>query len=328
MYNKRKSPEPMTDINETENISEIENIINNNGNSYLIKWVGSKKLSFIDEKDFIQTEFLNEYKQYKIVRDNKDIKRKAYIYCRTSKRNNLNEVSLENQESLCKEFAIKNNINIAGIFRDNGVSAREFSNQYSLNHIIDNLLEEGQMIICYDISRFSRNMNNAIEKLEYIRLNKKSLVHSVYDNLTWNNIATNRHNFRQILSTTQLLSDTVSDKVKASIKFKKDRGDHIGYIPYGYRRITTNEGVKKLCKDDDEQKVINKIYDLTIDVISDNLEKYVGFDFYYKKLKKDNLTHQQYIFITDSINKLYKNRNGKLFSVYYIKNIINKLNLF
>ena len=102
-----------------DKVDEIENIISDKiedgETKYQIKWIGSKKLTWIKESDFIQTEILEEYKEYKKLMKDPSVLRKAYIYLRTSKRNGGNEVSLGDQERHCKKYASDNNINIVGI---------------------------------------------------------------------------------------------------------------------------------------------------------------------------------------------------------------------
>ena len=323
-----------TEQNTEEVFGNVENIITDKVQDgitqYQIKWVGSKKLTWIEESDFINTELLEEYKEYKKLMNDPTVPKKAYIYRRTSKRNGGNEVSLEDQERHCKKYASDNNINIVGIYTDNGVSARKMSNQFALNHIINNLLKEGQMIICYDVSRFSRNIASAINVLEDIRINKKSSVHSVSENLSWDEIPSNRHNFTQILTTAQLHSDTISAKVKSAIQYKRLRGDYIGKAPFGYEKKTLEiEGalVKKLVKSIDEQTIIDKIYNTTIDIIAENFDNYVDINDDENRPRKA-ITYQQYKMIADITNTQYLNRDGKQFTVYAIKQIVNKFNLF
>jgi DNA invertase Pin-like site-specific DNA recombinase len=306
-------------------ICEIENILSHRVHMretfYLVKWVGSKKPTWVSESEFIQTELLDEYKKYQAniasIKELTDIKQ-TYIYCRTSRRNGENQTSLQDQEDKCIEYANQNGYTIIGVFRDNGVSARDISNQFSLNYIIS-LLKPSTTIICYDISRFSRNTNQAVDVLEMIRCEKQSVVHAVYENISWDDIATNRHNFRQILSVSQLHSDTISDKVKASLEFRKKRGDHTGPIPYGYQRIVV-DGTKKLIENPAEQKVISYIMDLAIDILADRIEQSEGINFV--SIGKYVFGAKHYRLIMDKINQTYTNRKGKPFTVSVIKSII------
>lgn len=321
-------------------IQEIENILEckkkKGVNNYLIKWVGSKVPTWITEKDFFERDALNEFHEYEKLRNNSNNdKHRAYIYCRTSKRNNEREVSLHDQERVCMEFAKKNNISVIGVFRDNGTSAKNMEKQFALNHIAG-IIKKGECLLFYDVTRFSRSMHQAIEKLEYLREEVGALAHSVHDRMTWNNIASNRHNFRQILSTSQLHSEIVSEKVMSSLEYKRERGDHVGYVPYGYRTEYI-EGVKTLVKNETEFKVIQYIFEKARDIRMEKLllqktnkkRKINDIDqpddqsqVTQKQVKVQDFCGNDYKKITELVNMKYVNRRNKPFTVQYIKKLL------
>ena len=346
-------------INEDDEIGEIENIIECRPNpnkhdsmEYHIKWVGVRKTQWIDESEFIQNELLNEFKSYENNRLNKNLQRRAYIYCRTSKRNADREVSLYDQEKFCLEFARKNKINIIGVFKDNGVSAKDMKNQRALNFVC-NRLKKGELILFYDVSRFSRSTVQAVNRLQHLQENVGALAHSCHDGLTWNHVAQNRHNFRQNLSNAQLHSEVISEKVKSAIEFRRDRGDHIGRVPYGYKTELVNN-CRKLVINQDEQVVINKIIDEGMNIFAD---RFGGLTVRDNKAvpkgskivkrgnskissassknsaakqrfqsKKSEFTPKEYRKIADVINAKYSNRGGKPFTWNAIKKIIQNWN--
>src|SRR5271170_4957161 len=122
---------------------------------------------------------LNEYHKYENIRADKSIGRRAYIYCRTSKRNSDREVSLYYQEKICLEFAKRHKINIIGVYRDNGISAKDMKKQFALNLICDRI-KKGECVMFYDVSRFSRSMQQALECLENLRVKVGAYAHSVH----------------------------------------------------------------------------------------------------------------------------------------------------
>ena len=67
------------------------------------------------------------------------------------------------------------------------------------------------------------------------------------------NSAMNKHYVRQALSTAQLYSDSISEKVKATIEYKKSQGNHVGTTKFGYSTKKVN-GIRKLVKSKKEQK--------------------------------------------------------------------------
>jgi DNA invertase Pin-like site-specific DNA recombinase len=320
-------------IGKDDVVAEIENILKcekyNGQNHYQIKWVGSGCPTWISENDFFEVDMLNEFKKCEKIRNDPNVKtRRAYIYCRTSCRNSEKEVSLSDQEKICQQFAKDNQINVIGIFRDNGVSAKDINKQFALNYVIDQVKWK-ECILVYDITRFSRSMQQAIDKLETLRMNCV-VVHSVHDGISWNHVATNRHNFRQILSTSQLHSDITSEKIRSAIKFKRERGDHIGYVPYGSMTQMVG-GIRKLVDNPVEMKVIKVMCDEIINVVADQIDRMkIGSKNKKtdKKIKKKiiyDLNPKEYRIIAQNINELgYRNRGEKMFTWTFVRNVLTK----
>ncbi|VBB17571.1 recombinase family protein [Yasminevirus sp. GU-2018] len=332
---------------EGDNVAEIENILKTQKcdgiNYYLIKWVGSKVPTWITQDDFYEHDALKEFWKYKTIRDNKALTRRAYIYCRTSRRNADREVSLNDQERYCLNFAKRNNINVIGVYRDNGVSAKNMNNQFSLNYICDNI-QKGECILFYDVSRFSRSMSQALIRLDHLRNNIGAIAHSCHDGLTWNDVATNRASFRVNLSNAQLHSEVISEKVLSAIDYRRERGDHIGYVPYGFSTQMIN-GVRRLVPNKDERKVITAVLDTAIDVVGDRLggmviskgstkgskskkapKQKVKTAGMRRKLRDqvNDFTPTEYRKITSEVNANYSNRGGKPFTWKFIKGLILK----
>jgi DNA invertase Pin-like site-specific DNA recombinase len=328
-------------IKKNDVVEEIENIMEevelNGQKNYLIKWVGSKTPTWITLTDFIECDELKSFLKYKKKRENKSLKRRAYIYCRTSRRNAEREVSLHDQEQYCLDYAKKNKINIIGIYRDNGVSAKNIDNQYSLNYLCDKIKEK-ECILVYDVSRFSRSITQAIQVLENLRNNAGAIVHACHDGLTWNDTATSRACFRINLSNAQLHSEVISEKVKSAIEFRRTRGDHIGYVPYGYSSCMVN-GVRQLIENNKERKIINAVLSYANKIYTDkkkngdldDVKKMLMTIDINKKIKRDKkspmiLKPQDYRSITAVINKRNKNRRNKPFTWASIRKIHREWN--
>ena len=341
----RKKPK----INDDDLVAEIENILEcvpGDPNQYKIKWVGSKVPTWIDEDDFIDTDILKEFRLYQKNRLDSNLTRRAYIYCRTSRRNGDKEVSLFDQEKYCLEFAKKNNIDIIGVYRDNGVSAKDMKNQFCLNFICDRI-KKGECIMFYDVSRFSRSMLQALERLEHLRKNVGAIAHACHDGLTWNNIATSRNSFRQNLSNSQLHSEVISEKVKSAIEFRRERGDHIGYVPYGYTTNIIGDS-RQLVTNKDEQTVINLIIRESMGIVAD---RFGGMSMSTTKTsgkirkgrakktkidttnatairrlreKMSEFTPGEYRAIANAVNAKHKNRQNKPFTWLSIKKILQR----
>jgi DNA invertase Pin-like site-specific DNA recombinase len=316
---------------DTEEIASIENIVecreSDGVTEYQIKWTGSEMLTWITEENFIEKDALEEFKQYERLRNNSSIVNKGYIYCRTSKKSGNNGVSLYVQEQQCLDFAKKNNIHIVGCYRDDGVRASNIKKRHGLSYIM-NKIQKGDILIFYDISRFSRHKDSAIELLEDLRNNVGVTVYSVFDNCVWDDNESNRSNFEKILDNSQYYSDMTSKKIKNAIKFKRDRGDYTGgYVTYGYKVDFTDSLVKKLIKNNDEILVIRKLFEIGISIVKDNPNTYGIAENEILCIFSDILDDfdDEYKIIAHEINKYYSYRNNKKFTVKNIKYIMNKL---
>lgn len=319
-------------IEEDDDVDEIENIIESKKEDgvmkYHIKWVGKKLTTWIKEDDFIDLDLLKEFKAYQKNRNDPNLAKRAYIYCRTSKRNADREVSLFDQEKYCLEFAKKNNINIIGVYRDNGISAKDMKNQRSLNYIC-NIIKKGECLMFYDITRFSRNIVKAIECLERLRLTVGALAHACHDGVTWNHVATSRNTFRLHLSNSQMHSEVVSEKVKSSIAFRRERGDHIGSAPYGYktefvgkcRKLVVNKEEKKIVDIITKEGLTVKMSNMTVRKNSNKTPKGSKISKGSKGKKAPTLTPAQCRKIATTVNEKYKNRRNKPFTWQAIRKI-------
>lgn len=86
------------------------------------------------------------------------------IYCRVSSKEQVEGMSLESQEKICKDYALRQNINILKVFVDAGESAKtihrpEFNKALLFCGSKKNLVN---YFIVYKISRFSRNQEDHV----------------------------------------------------------------------------------------------------------------------------------------------------------------------
>lgn len=181
----------------------------------------------------------------------------AYIYLRTSRPQiNDSQVSLAVQKQDMMKYCYDNNIHIADITFDEGTSARNMKRLEGLNLILNDI-QPNNILMTWDISRFSRNTNQAIQLLD--ELSKKEInVFFLKENLSYQG-AMGKHQIRLALSSSQLHSDTVSEKVKAALQYKKSKGNYIGGRPrFGYK-VEKVGGIRKVKKSTREQKEISLI---------------------------------------------------------------------
>ncbi len=236
---------------------------------------------------------------------------RAYIYCRTSKSNKMG-VSLGYQEEVCRQYAKKNNISIVACICDDGISARNMKQQEGLLKIINDI-KKGEYILFYKISRFSRSTDQALDVLEKLRNDIGAIAHSVYDNIAWDNMTTNRDKFTQILEKAHDFSVQLSEDMKNIKQYQRDRGYYIGNPPYGYNTQYI-DGVRKLVINPDELLIIKEMFTEESKIINTNFSSVSNREKDFSLCKS----------ITEKINEKYKNRRNKPFTVNNVKRIMLK----
>ena len=255
--------------NDSSNEYVIENILDDkiidNIHWYKIKYTGSKKTVWIDKDSFVQKELLSEYTQYKKAQQDKYLSNRTWIYLRTSSQNGEMQISLVDQEKHCIDYANKNDMNIIGLLKDNGVSARDMKHQSSLNIICDAVKSQDNIII-YDTSRFSRNLMQGLDMMKKLKTLSVN-VHFVNEKLVITNHSTADETLRFTngISHAQYLSDVASEKVKSSIVYRKQRGDDLGPIPFGFKRVFQNNR-RENVKNEQETKIIDAIIQEAINI--------------------------------------------------------------
>ena len=136
-------------------------------------------------------------------------KKNVIIYCRISSP----KQSLDSQEYACKQYCIQFGLNIIKIVHEVGSAWKK--KLILLDKIINN--NNNISILIYSADRFSRNTLDATRKLD-ILLRKNINIISVNDNIDISTL-NGRHHFRQLISSAELESDIISDRVKRSVVY-------------------------------------------------------------------------------------------------------------
>lgn len=159
------------------------------------------------------------------------------------------EQNIEAQEYSCTEFCNKYFLNVKEIIFEK-VSAYIGKKQIGLIDIIEKY--ENINLIVFSIDRFSRKTKNATEFIDKMNTKNINLI-SVKDNINLNT-ALGKFEFRRLMNMSQYESELISERVKNSIKYRRENDIHIGRTPFGYTKVD-----RKLVKNSMEQKVIKFI---------------------------------------------------------------------
>ena len=175
------------------------------------------------------------YNHNKYIKTSKLISQRfGFIYARCSRKN---DVSIETQRSLCFQYAQQKKIKLLpfGYVYDNNISARNMNNlKYELG-FWSKYLESNSHIIIYSVDRLSRNLVKGLLYLDDM-LKKNISIHFVNDQLIYCNdmSAATKSMVQYQLQIAENFSNITSEKIKATIKRKKEEGNIYGSAPYGF----------------------------------------------------------------------------------------------
>lgn len=212
---------------------------------------------------------------------------KVALYIRLSKEDEnkigSNSESVENQISLLKEYAQKNNYYIYDIYIDDGFTGTNF-NRPSFNRLLKDIeLKNINMIIVKDLSRFGRDYILTGYYLEMFFPSKNIRFISILDNYDSINNQNEYMPFKSIIN--DMYSRDNSKKIKAALRIKQQMGKWVGgCTPFGYKKDPKDKNHLVINKK--ESVIVKKIYELFLKGYSIN--KIIEY-FYDNKIMPPNI---------------------------------------
>ncbi|HEX2866981.1 MAG TPA: recombinase family protein [Ignavibacteriales bacterium] len=158
----------------------------------------------------------------------------AVIYLRVSTSKQAETgFSLENQLSRLQAYALVHNYTNVKVISDEGISGRSTKNRVGFNEMIELVKSrECSAIIVYSLSRFARNVKDTIETIDL--LNKYGVsFHSLTESID-TTTAVGRFFLTTLSALAQLESEQMGERIKSVLEHKKDKGERIGQVPFGY----------------------------------------------------------------------------------------------
>lgn len=179
---------------------------------------------------------------------------KAIGYIRVSTSYQVNDgVSLESQENKIRAWADLNGYNEVLICKDAGISGKRADNRAGLQEALS-LIEKNDVLVVYSLSRLARSTKDTIEISELLQKKEADLV-SISEKIDTTSAA-GKMVFRMLAVLNEFERDQTSERVKTAMQYKKEKGERVGHIPFGYRLDTDN---KHLIQDEKEQWILREI---------------------------------------------------------------------
>jgi len=166
-------------------------------------------------------------------------------------------ISLRQQREAIRKYADLHGLDLKTIHTDAGKSAKRADNREGLQAALRDVCGCGGVLVVYSLSRFARSTRDAIDLSEKISRCGADLA-SITERIDTSS-GMGRFFFRVMASLGELERDQVSERTKAGLADKRERGEKTGgVVPYGFDAVE-RDGVLVLENNTAEQRIIKRI---------------------------------------------------------------------
>jgi site-specific DNA recombinase len=185
----------------------------------------------------------------------------ALLYLRVSTKEQLQNLSMEVQEGRCREWCDRQGYEVAGVFHDDGVSARTVQRPAFQEMLAFIKAQHGAVgyVVVHDLSRFARNMENQLEviaELRSVEVLLRSVMEEV-DETAAGKMVTNMHGM-----VNQFFSDRNSERTRVGMEKSARIGRFPFKAPLGYLNVRATRDSPNLIPDPERAGLIQKAFQL------------------------------------------------------------------
>jgi DNA invertase Pin-like site-specific DNA recombinase len=178
----------------------------------------------------------------------------AYGYVRVSTEEQAKEgISLEAQRAKIQAFATVKDLNLIEIVADEGASGKDL-NRYGLKRLLDLVKgKQAEAVVVYKLDRLSRRTRDLLFLTEEVFKHGNTRFFSLTEQID-TETAIGKFFLTLMGAMAQMERELIAERTKSSLAYKKEKGESLGHIPYGYKRVNG-----KLIIEPNEQKTIELI---------------------------------------------------------------------
>jgi len=155
-------------------------------------------------------------------------------YCRISTADNLDVVSLQNQEKIIQSYATIHGIRVDRIYSEIISGAVEFSKRPVMSKVL-NELKSGSKLIVSRLCRLSRRLLSTLEIINQFEKEKKELVIADLGNVHKDNISKILVSVLSMVA--EIERDNVSHRQKIAKEIAKKENRYLGgYVQFGWQK--------------------------------------------------------------------------------------------
>jgi DNA invertase Pin-like site-specific DNA recombinase len=219
----------------------------------------------------------------------------AIIYARVSLEAQVEKTGLEVQINDCKKWAYRNELQVKGIYSDEGKSGKYVQSKYKNYNLINGMTrdefeklpekeqreemnlskiegidhrnklkealkacKEGDVFLCFSMTRIARNLEIGLQVLNYLK-EKRVFVVLVKDNLD-SRQKTFKMQYSMLTIVAEMEHGMITDRVKSAMEYKKESQEFVGAIPFGWRLSDGKQS--DLVPDEKEQEIIKLVKEM------------------------------------------------------------------
>lgn len=223
------------------------------------------------------------------------LSKKALIYCRVSTKEQVKEGnSLATQERICREYAIKHGFEVAGVFVDQGESAKTTDRPEWKNLIRFCTTKKNgvRAIIAYKIDRISRNVDD-YSKIRVLLKNYGIEIRSTSEN--FENTPIGRFMENLMSNVSQFDNDVRTERCVGGMKEAMRMGRYVWKAPFGYDNVRSI-GEKATIAPNDKATTVSNVFDevakmqkspfTVYNEVKDKLRQSKGGDMSFEQFRK------------------------------------------
>lgn len=181
----------------------------------------------------------------------------AYGYVRVSTQKQVLDGghSIEDQQKKIQAWCDIQDVKLMHIYIDEGVSGTFMFERPAFSKLIKEM-DEGDILVAYDLSRVSRNARDTAELIERL---EKIKAYAVFVKDSFDTSTLMGKSMAQMASVVKSMeANYTSERVKDVMEMKKEKGQCIGRPPYGWKKANPTPG-SGLVEDEHQQWVIKQI---------------------------------------------------------------------
>lgn len=180
--------------------------------------------------------------------------KRAALYIRVStEEQKKHGLSVENQREALEEYARQQGYIVAGVYNDAGISAaKSYKKRPELLRMIDDCKAKKIDIVLFTrLDRFFRSVPDYYACIEKMDGTPWRAIWEDYETETSAGV----FKVNIMLSIAQAEASRTSEKIKSVMEYKREKGDYLGQVPYGYKR----DG-KTIAIDEEQEPAIRALF--------------------------------------------------------------------